>query len=255
MEPNVFGPFLKEVRTQRGLTQAQLAGRLHVSTAAVSKWERGKCLPDIAKIEDIAQALDLSVLEVMKCEILPEALPEEDLKLVYTETLQTARRQSRRRIGGCVWAAVCIAALFLLLHYFPIYHIAMVWAPSYYETGEVTMLAYIGSREDRGTARLILEQAEEAFSDLTSTKEEAKEKYGSLSRYSNLYEAVEESHSLKLWSARFTGARGSMWVFYSREGKDAEGNLVSGSWRVPSLWTVEKDRNGEWRVVGIKEHP
>lgn len=37
-----FGPFLKEARLERGMTQEQAAQRLHVSSAAVSKWERGK---------------------------------------------------------------------------------------------------------------------------------------------------------------------------------------------------------------------
>lgn len=66
MDPATFGPFLKEARSRCEMTQTQLAEQLHVSTAAVSKWERGKSLPDIAKVEALANALDLSVLELMR---------------------------------------------------------------------------------------------------------------------------------------------------------------------------------------------
>lgn len=41
MEPGKFGPFLRDLRTRRGLTQEQVAEALHVSGAAVSKWENG----------------------------------------------------------------------------------------------------------------------------------------------------------------------------------------------------------------------
>ena len=44
MDPATFGPFLKEARSRCEMTQTQLAERLHVSTAAVSKWERGVSL-------------------------------------------------------------------------------------------------------------------------------------------------------------------------------------------------------------------
>ncbi len=36
-----FGAFLARLRKERGMTQRELAGRLHVSDKAVSKWERG----------------------------------------------------------------------------------------------------------------------------------------------------------------------------------------------------------------------
>jgi len=36
---------------------------------------------------------------------------------------------------------------------------------------------------------------------------------------------------------------------------DSNGNIVCGSWRVPSIWCVEKDENGEWFVEHIYEHP
>lgn len=257
MEPEAFGPFLKEARKQCELTQAQLAERLHVSTAAVSKWERGKCLPDIAKIEEIADALQLSVLEVMKCEIRQEPLPRQELTQVYEETLKTASQQSNREIRRGILIAVCVAALCLTFHYFPVYHIVQVWAPSCFDTGEVSKLAYIGSREDRRTAQLILAQAEEAFSDLSLTREEAKEKYGLLSRYVTPSDrgVVEESHSLKLWSAHFEGTIGYMWVWYTQEGKDADGKAVTGSWNIPALWRLNQMPNGEWKIVGIKEHP
>lgn len=41
MDPETFGPSLKEARLRSEMTQEQLAQRLHVSSAAVSKWERG----------------------------------------------------------------------------------------------------------------------------------------------------------------------------------------------------------------------
>lgn len=260
MDPARFGPFLRETRQQAGLTQAQLAERLHVTTAAVSKWERGKCLPDIAKLDDIAAALDVSVLEVLRCErqAQPEA-PREALAVVYTETVRAGRAQLRRRLTA---AAICVTVVLLAalaLHWFPIYRIAQVWAPSFFDTGEVSLLAYVGSAEDRRTARTVLAKAELAFSELSLSREEAREKYGPLSRYvisADAYPAaVAERHTLALWSARFDGSRGHMWVRYSQEGLDADGNTVTGSWDIPALWTLEKAADGTWEVTYIKEHP
>ena len=84
-------------RRELGLTQVQLAEKLFVSTAAVSKWERGKSLPDIAKIEDLAAALEVSVLEVLRGELSEQQLPDEPLKEVYVQTLHTANRQWQRK--------------------------------------------------------------------------------------------------------------------------------------------------------------
>ena len=39
-----FGAFLARLRKERGMTQRELADRLHVSDKAVSKWERGGSL-------------------------------------------------------------------------------------------------------------------------------------------------------------------------------------------------------------------
>lgn len=256
MEPETFGPFLKQARSSRGMTQAQLAGRLHVSTAAVSKWERSKCLPDVAKLEEMAQALDLSVLEVMKCQVSEDPLPAQELREVYTQTLKTARTQSRNKGRKAAMIVCCAALLLAAFHYFPVYRIALVWKPSCFDTGEVSQLAYIGSREDRRTAQEILFQAEQAFSDLSSAGQAAAEQYGLLGRYSITYPGVvEQRHRLKLWSAHFGAADGCMWVCYSQEGRDAEGGVVTGSWNIPSLWYLKKGDDGEWKVAGIKEHP
>ncbi len=61
MKTEEFGPFLAEQRKKRNITQSQLAEKLHVSTAAVSKWERCRCLPEISKLEDIADLLGVAI--------------------------------------------------------------------------------------------------------------------------------------------------------------------------------------------------
>jgi len=259
VEPNKFGPFLRDVRKQKDMTQPQLAEALHVSPAAVSKWERGKCLPDVAKFEELARLLDISVLELMQCELSEEILPRKDIALVYTETLAVTKKETRRKMKKIIWPLLCAGTAAILLFFFPIYRIALVWYPSYFDTGEISVLAYIGSSEDRKKAESIMKLAEKAFSDITSTDDETEKQYGELSRYSipsdRYTDVVEESHDLRLWSARFNLNDGLLWVWYTQEGIDAEGNTVTGNWNIPSLWYLERNDEGIWEVKYIKEHP
>lgn len=256
MDPAAFGPFLKEARMGKELTQEQLAEKLNVSAAAVSKWERGRCLPDIAKLQDLARALDLSVLELLDAKRQESAVPRQELADVYAKTLEAAQRQHAGTVKRAALTALCLAALASALYFFPVYRIAMVWAPSCFDTGEVSLLAVRGSSADRETARPVLEQAEAAFADLAVSRQAAQEKYGLLGRYCpGDPRAVRERHSLALWSAHFTGSTGYLWVYYTQTALDEDGGVVMGSWDIPSLWYLERDADGEWIVSHIKEHP
>ena len=65
MDVYITGAAIKELRENRGITQAELAETLSVSSKAVSKWETAKGLPDITLIEPLAKALGVSVMELM----------------------------------------------------------------------------------------------------------------------------------------------------------------------------------------------
>ena len=62
-----LGDFIGSERKNLGLTQRDLAARLHVTDKAVSKWERGLSYPDVTLLEPLAAALDLTVEELMAC--------------------------------------------------------------------------------------------------------------------------------------------------------------------------------------------
>ena len=65
MNTYVTGATIKELRESQKLTQAELAEKIGVSSKTISKWETAKGLPDIALLQPLAQALGLSVIELM----------------------------------------------------------------------------------------------------------------------------------------------------------------------------------------------
>lgn len=65
MDAKAFGAFLAETRRSRGLTQSELAEQLHVTDKAVSRWERGLGFPDINTLEPLANALGLTLSQLM----------------------------------------------------------------------------------------------------------------------------------------------------------------------------------------------
>lgn len=254
MEPGKFGPFLRDLRTRRGLTQEQVAEALHVSGAAVSKWETGKCLPDLTKLEALAEVLDVGILELMRC----GGAVGEPPSLRRAAAEPAPKREGRQQIRGAA-VLLLFTTLMVFFQYFPLHRVVQVWQPSWFETGEISLLAYVGSREDRRTAQPVLDLAEQAFSTLGLTQAEAAARYGQLSRCCfarDIYpEVVREEHTLDLWSARFSGSYGHLWVCYSQAGYDEAGALRAGSFRVPALWTLEQTPDGAWEVISIKEHP
>ena len=147
-----------------------------------------------------------------------------------------------------------------ILYLFPIYHIAaMVPYFDYYSKEEIARLAFRGGPVDHLQAMPVMKLAEEAFSDVDSTRDEAMQKYGLLDRYGyaedSYSDIVSEKHLLDLWACRFSDSTGYMWIYYTSMGYDANGTNTSGSARVQALWTLEKNTDGEWVVTHIKEHP
>ena len=68
MNTYVTGTTIRQLREKRGLTQAELADMIGVSSKTISKWETAKGLPDISLLQPLAQALGISLIELMNGE-------------------------------------------------------------------------------------------------------------------------------------------------------------------------------------------
>lgn len=90
-----FGSFVAELRREKGMTQRQLAEKLFLSNKAVSKWENGLGMPDIGVLEPLAQALGVSVTELLR----GERISEEDKKEEWTQAQMGQMVQESRRLA------------------------------------------------------------------------------------------------------------------------------------------------------------
>lgn len=68
MDAQKFGAFIAQCRKEKSMTQSELAAKIMVTDKAVSRWERGKGFPDINLLLPLAEALEVSVLELMHSE-------------------------------------------------------------------------------------------------------------------------------------------------------------------------------------------
>ena len=68
MNQEKIGKFIFEKRREKGLTQQQLAEKLGVTNKAISKWENGKCMPDISIIKDLCDILGITITTLLNGE-------------------------------------------------------------------------------------------------------------------------------------------------------------------------------------------
>lgn len=68
MDNQVFSRNLRHLRTQKGLTQEQLAAMLGVSVQSVSRWECGNTLPDVMLLPEIARLYGVTVDDLYRAD-------------------------------------------------------------------------------------------------------------------------------------------------------------------------------------------
>ena len=83
MNQEKIGMFISELRKEKNMTQEQLAQKLNVTDKAVSKWENGRCMPDISLLKMLCDELDITVNELLT----GSRISKEDYNRVADENL------------------------------------------------------------------------------------------------------------------------------------------------------------------------
>ena len=107
---------IKTLRKAKGLSQEELAVKLHVVRQTISKWEKGLSVPDSDMLLALSEALEAPVSM-----LLGEAVPEQEtdeLKAISEKleviNLRFARQKAaRRRVIRCLLLALCAATMLL----------------------------------------------------------------------------------------------------------------------------------------------
>lgn len=137
-----FSKFIAEQRRLKGYTQKQLAERLFVSDKAVSKWERSLSMPDISLLIPLAEALEVSVTELLEGRKLD---PESEMKAEKVEelvqkalNLETPEEKGKRRKHDIAVFGSCV--LFMVLE-----SGAGLWMLSKWQSGNEDPAAFMAS--------------------------------------------------------------------------------------------------------------
>ena len=122
MAREMLGRFIAQRRKERNMTQRELAEKLHVTDKAVSKWERGAGCPDISLLEPLAEALELSVDQLLTYQTAPTE-PEAAAEPVTSQAVQAVldltleERRARRRRRWFIAMAVTLSLIVLAVVY------------------------------------------------------------------------------------------------------------------------------------------
>ena len=115
MDAQKFGAFIAQCRKEKSMTQSELAAKIMVTDKAVSRWERGKGFPDINLLLPLAEALEVSVLELMHLERQKDKVQlfQDDTIIVHLmENAVEMNKQNKQqdRIIACI---SCITMFFV----------------------------------------------------------------------------------------------------------------------------------------------
>ena len=115
MDAVKLGEFIAQRRKELGLTQLALAEKLNVTDKAVSRWERAVGLPDIGSMEALAEALDVSLVELMRAERVEEShISRAEAEALLTEALHLSERPATAWLARGMLGVFAAAALLLL---------------------------------------------------------------------------------------------------------------------------------------------
>lgn len=107
------GAFIAKCRKEQNLTQLQLAQKLMVTDRAVSKWERGKGMPDVSIMLDLCEIFGITVNELLigkRIDMKKDDQNNEKLLLDMAEEIN----KKNKIIWTDMWVIIIISVIALL---------------------------------------------------------------------------------------------------------------------------------------------
>ena len=104
----LFADLLNKLRTEKGLSQTQLANRLMINRSAVSRWENGSRLPDAAMISRLAKVLEVNATvlfsAVVDSDEAPNIIMVDDSRVILNDGLAVLEEVvPNATITGFIW--------------------------------------------------------------------------------------------------------------------------------------------------------
>lgn len=118
-----IGKFIAAARKAHGMTQKQLAERLLISDKTVSKWERGKGLPEVGLMLPLCELLKITVNDLLSGEKISEnnyqKKAEENMMSLMQENQENKKHLALSVICGVI-TIIAVCALVVIAAYMPI---------------------------------------------------------------------------------------------------------------------------------------
>ncbi len=114
MNQEKIGNFIAERRKNVNLTQMQLAEKLNITDRAISKWERGKSIPDSSIMLDLCDILNITVNDLLSGEVVAMDNYNKELENKLIETLKQ-KEESDRNLLKLEVVIGCLSVIILMV--------------------------------------------------------------------------------------------------------------------------------------------
>ena len=111
-----IGKFIAERRKSQGLTQAQLAERLNITDRAISKWERGKSMPDSSIMLELCDILGITVTDLLSGEVVTINNYSKELENNLVDLIKQKEESDKRLLNS----ATVIGILSFIILFVPV---------------------------------------------------------------------------------------------------------------------------------------
>lgn len=113
MDQLKIGQFIQQQRKEQNLTQSDLAEKLNITDRAISKWERGLCLPDAGTMPLLCEILNISINDLFSGEKVDMKENEKKLEQNLLELMKLKEENDKELLRQEIFISITSIIVFL----------------------------------------------------------------------------------------------------------------------------------------------
>ena len=119
MDQIKIGKFIQEKRKEKNITQQELAEKLNITDRAISKWENGKCMPDVGIMQELCEILNITINDLFSGEVVNMKDTEKKLEENLLEMTRLKEEKDRQLLSleifiGVISSVILVGSVLLV---------------------------------------------------------------------------------------------------------------------------------------------